>query len=70
MNVILSSVLGALSATGTVIVTKSGEKAMITCGEGSFSNKLLWYHRGNFIVENNVRGFPRKGINRETLDIT
>lgn len=59
-------VLGALSATGTVIVTKSGEKAMITCGEGSFSNKLLWYHRGNFIVENNVRGFPRKG----TVDIT
>ncbi|XP_038567030.1 T-cell surface glycoprotein CD4-like [Micropterus salmoides] len=59
-------VLGALSATGTVIITKSGEKAMITCGEGSFSNKLLWYHRGNFIVENNVRGFPRKG----TVDIT
>lgn len=59
-------VLGALSATGTVIVTKSGEKAIITCGVSSFSNKLLWYHRGNFIVENNVRGFPRKG----TVDIT
>lgn len=59
-------VLGALSATGTVIVTKSGQKATITCGVNSFSNKLLWYHRGNFIVEKNLKTFPRKG----TVDIT
>ncbi|XP_045900498.1 igLON family member 5-like [Micropterus dolomieu] len=59
-------VLGALSATGTVIVTKSGRMARIRCGVSSFSYKLMWRHRGNFIVENNLRGLLRRG----TVDIT
>lgn len=58
--------LGALSATGTVIVTKSGRMARIRCGVSSFSYKLMWRHRGNFIVENNLRGLLRRG----TVDIT
>lgn len=56
----LSSVLGALSAAGRVIVTKSGDTATLDCP--SFKRTLEWLRESESII---VEGkYTRKGRNR------
>ncbi|XP_054477632.1 uncharacterized protein LOC129109559 [Anoplopoma fimbria] len=54
-------VLGALSASGKVLVTKPGQKAILECGVNTFTKQLEWYHEKDLLHRVSHRGFPSKG---------
>ncbi|XP_071372700.1 leukocyte immunoglobulin-like receptor subfamily B member 1 [Centroberyx affinis] len=55
-------VLGALSAAGNVIHTKSGERAKIACGAGTIRKEVQWMRGNDLIMSRNVKtGSGRKG---------
>ncbi|XP_051262117.1 CD4-2 molecule, tandem duplicate 2 [Dicentrarchus labrax] len=58
-------VLGALSATGKVFITKTGTTTILECGVNSFSRSLTWNKNNDRIytihVRNGFEGMPMKG---------
>lgn len=63
-NVILSPVLGALSAAGEVIIAKVGDTRVLSCGIGSWKQSVMWYRGSDLILEDTAKGVPRKGTHK------
>ncbi|XP_029307387.1 CD4-2 molecule, tandem duplicate 1 [Cottoperca gobio] len=54
-------VLCALSAAGSVILTRPGQKVTLECGPDTFNQRLVWHHGSDLIFNTPKSGFTRRG---------